>query len=129
MSLPNPSVVFGRFLLRSTSPRLSTTSGFSLSSINLFRLASLLALLVELDLFFLISALACFFKITKVAPYESVEEFCKDLFLALYFSLVLSMIFLLFCLLPSSVLFMLTTWPLGPPLLRSLLRWRPHEEL
>ena len=52
-----------------------------------FRLASLLALLVELGLSFLIGALAWFIKITKVVPFESVEVFRKDSFLALYFSL------------------------------------------
>ena len=39
------------------------------------------------------------------------------------------MIFRLFCLLPSAVLFMLMIWPFGPPLPRSLLRWRLHKEL
>ena len=33
------------------------------------------------------------------------------------------------CLLPSAALFMLTTWPFGPPPPRSTLRWRPHKEL
>ena len=28
-----------------------------------------------------------FIKLTKAAPFESVEVFCKDLFLALYFSI------------------------------------------
>ena len=53
--------------------------------------------------FFLIGALAWFIKITKVAPFESVEMFSKDPFLALYFSLSLSVIFLLFYL--SSAVF------------------------
>ena len=56
-------------------------------STNLFRLASILALLVELDLSFLIGALAWFIKITKVVTFKSVEGFRKDPFLALYFSL------------------------------------------
>ena len=55
--------------------------------------------------------------------------FRKDPFLALYFSLSSLMIFLLLCLLPSAVLFMLTIWPFGPPLPWSPLRWRPHKEL
>ena len=45
--------------------------------------------------------------------------FCKDLFLAMYFSLSSSMIFLLLCLLPSAALFSLTIWPFGPPPTRS----------
>ena len=41
--------------------------------------------------------LAWFIKITKVVSFESVEGFCKDLFLTLYFSLFSSMIFLPLC--------------------------------
>ena len=84
-------------------------------STNLFRLASLLALLVGLDLFFLTGALVWFFKIKKVVHFESVEVFRKDLFLALYFSLFSSMIFRPLCLLLSAALFTLTIWPFGPP--------------
>ena len=40
----------------------------------------------------------------------------KNIFLALYLFLFSWMIFLLFCLLPSAVLFTLTIWPFGPPL-------------
>ena len=54
------------------------------------RLAFLLTLLV--GLFFLASVLTWFIKITKVVPFESVEVFRKDSFLALYFSLSSSMI-------------------------------------
>ena len=86
-------------------------------------------MLVGLNLSFLIGALAWFIKITKAAPFESVEVFSKDPFLALYFSLYSLMIFLPLCLLPSAVLFTLTIWPFGPPLLRFPLRWRPHKEL
>ena len=68
-------------------------------------------------------------KITKAVSFESVEAFCKDPFLALYFSLSSLMIFRLLCLLPSAVLFTLTIWPFGPPPPRSPLRWRPHKEL
>ena len=69
------------------------------------------------------------FKITKVVPFEFVDVFCKDPFLALYFSHYLSMIFWLLCLLPSAALFTLTIWPFGPPSPRSLLRCMPHKEL
>ena len=54
-------------------------------SINSFRLASLFALLVGLNLFFLTGALVWSFKITKVVPFESVEVFRKDPFLVLSF--------------------------------------------
>ena len=50
--------------------------------------------------------------------------FCKNPFLALYFSLSSSMIFLLLCLLPSALLFTLTIWSFGPPPPRSLLQWK-----
>ena len=55
--------------------------------------------------------------------------FRKDPFLAQYFPLSSSMIFLLLRLLPSAALFMLTIWPFGPPPPRSPLRWKPHREL
>ena len=70
-----------------------------------------------------------FFKITKAVPFESNEVFRKDPFLALYFSLSSLMIFRLLCFLPSAVLITLTIWPFGPPLPRSPLQWRPHQEL
>ena len=54
--------------------------------------------------FLLIGVLARFFKITKVVPFESVEVFCKDSFLALYFSLSS----------PVSCS-TLTIWPFDPP--------------
>ena len=73
--------------------------------------------------------LAWFIKVTKVVPFESVEVFCKDAFLALYFSLSSLMIFRHLCLLPSAALFMLTIWPFGPPPPRSPLLWRLPEEL
>ena len=111
MGLTNPGRALGRSSLLSTSQKLSTPSGISLFSINSFRLASLLALLVGLNLSFLIGTLAWFIKITKVVPFESVEVFRKDPFLALYFSLFSSMFFLL----QSVALFMLTIWLFGPP--------------
>ena len=106
-----------------------TPSGIPSFSINSFRLASLLALLVGLNLSFLIGAIAWFIKITKAAPFESVEVFHKDPLLAMYFSLFSSMIFLPLCLLLSAALFTLTIWPFGPSQRRSPLRWRPHKEL
>ena len=92
-------------------------------------MASLLGLLDELNLFFLIGAFAWFFKITKVVCFESVEVFPKDPFLALYFSLFSLMISLLFRLFPRVALFTLTIWSFGPPFLQSLLWRRPHKEL
>ena len=86
-------------------------------------------LLVGLNLFFLIGALLWSIKITKVVPFESVEVFHKDPFLALYFSLSSLMIFRPLCFLPSAVLFTLTIWPFGPLPPWSPLRWRPHKEL
>ena len=56
-----------------------------------------------------------------VAPFESVVVFLNYPFLAWYITLSSSVIFLLLCLLSSPVLFMLTTWPFGPPPPRSLL--------
>ena len=119
MDLTNPSMALGRFLLRWTSRKHSILSGIPLLSTNLFWLASLLTLLVGLNLSFLIGTLAWFIKITKVLPSESVEVFRKDPFLALYFSLFSLMISLFLCVLPSAALFVLTTWPFVPPPLGS----------
>ena len=91
--------------------------------------AGLPPLLVELNLPFLIGALAWFIKITKAAHFESVEVFRKDPFLALHFSLSSLMIFRPLCLLLSAAFFTLTILPFGPPPPRSSLRWRPHKEL
>ena len=129
MGLTNPDRVLERPSLLLIFQKLLTLSGVLPFSITLFRLASLLALLVGLNLSFLIGALAWSIKITKVVAFESVEVFRKDPFLALYFSFSSSMIFLLLCLLPSAALFALTIWPFGLPLPRSPLRWRPHKEL
>ena len=96
---------------------------------NSFRLAYHLALLIGLNLSFLIGALLWFFKITKAAPFESVGVFRKDPFLSLYFSTYSLMIFRHLCPLPSAAFFTLTIWSFGPPLPRSPLRWRPHKEL
>ena len=126
MGLPNPGRALGRSSLHSISLKLLTLSGIPPFSTNLFRLASLLALLVGLNLSFLVGALVWFFQITKVVLFESVEVFRKDPFLALYFSLSSLMIFRPPCLIPSAVLFTLTIWPFGPP--RFPLRWRPHKK-
>ena len=90
MGLTNPGRVFGRSFLLLISLKLSTLSGILPFSTNLFRLAYFLALLVGLNLSFLISALVWFIKITKVVAFESVEVFCKNSFLALYFSLFIN---------------------------------------
>ena len=129
MGLTNPGRALRRFSLLSISLELLTLSSIPPFSTNSFRLASVLALLVGLNLSILIGALEWFCKATKAALFESVEVFRKDPFLALYFSLSSLMIFLLLCLLPSAALFTLTIWPFGPPPPRSPLRWRPHEEL
>ena len=117
-----PRPALRRFSLLSISRKLLTLSGIPPFSTNSFRLASLLALIVGLNLSFLTGALVWFFKITKAVPFESVEVFRKDQF----FSLFSLMIFRPLCLLPSAVLFTLTIWPFGP---RSPLLWRPHTEL
>ena len=91
MGLTNPGRALRRFCLLSISPKLLTLSGISPISINLFRLAPFLALLVGLNLSFLIGALAWSFKITKVVPFESVEVFRKDSFLGpVHFSLFIN---------------------------------------
>ena len=119
MGLTNSGRAFGRFSLISSFLKLLTLSGIPLFSTNLFLLASLLALLVGLNLFFLIGALVWSFKITKVVPFESVEVFRKDPFLALCFSPYSLMIFQHLCLLQSAALFTVTIGhlvllPLGP---------------
>ena len=78
MGSTNPGRTFGRFSLPSTSLKLLTLFGTLPFSTNLFRLASLLALLAGLHLSFLIGALLWSFKITKVVPFEFVEMFRKD---------------------------------------------------
>ena len=129
MDLKNPDQALGRSCLLLISLKLLTRSGIPPFSINSFRLASLLALLVGLNLSFLIGPLARFIKITKVVPFESVEVFHKDPFLAPYFSLSSSMIFRLLCLLSSAAFFTLTFWAFCPLPPWCLQRWRPHKEL
>ena len=77
MDLTNPDLDFGQSFPLLISQKLLTLSGIPPFTINSFRLASLLALLVGLNLSFLIGALAWFIKITKTAPFESVEVFRK----------------------------------------------------
>ena len=129
MGLTHPGGTLGRSCSLLISPKLLTLSGIPPFTTNSFQLSSLIALLVGLNLSFLISALAWFINITKAVPFESVEVFRKDPFLALYFSLYSSMIFRPLCLLPSAALFTLTIWPFGPSHSQSSLRWRPHKEL
>ena len=129
MGLTNSGRALGRSCLLSISRKLLTLSGIPPFCTNLFRLASLLALLVGLNFSFLSGALVWSIKITKVVAFESVEVFRKDPFLAQYYSLCSLMIFRPLCLLPSAALFVLTIWPFGPPPPRSPLRWRPHKKL
>ena len=126
MGLTNPGRALGRSCLLLISRKLLTLSGTPPFSTNSFLMACLLALLVGLNLSFLISALVWFIKSTKVAPFE---VYHKDPFLALYFSLSSSKIFRLLCLLPSASLFTLTICPFGPLPPQSPLRWRPHKKL
>ena len=116
MRLTNIGRALGRFSPISISLKLLTLSGTPPFSTNLFRLASLLALFVELNLSFLTGAYVWFFKITTVVPFESVEMFRKDPFLALYFSLFSLMIFRSLCLLPSAALYAddLAIWSSSP---------------
>ena len=93
MVLTNPGRALGQFYLLLISRKLLSLSGVPPFSINLFWMTFLLALLVGLNLFFLISALAWFIKITKVGLFESVKVFRKDQFLVLFFYLSSSMIF------------------------------------
>ena len=129
MGLTNPGRALGRSCLLSISRKLLTLSGIPLFSTNSFRLVSLLALLVGLNLSFMIGALAWFIKITQVVAFESVEVFRNNPLLALYFSLSSLMIIRPLCLHPSAAFFLLAIWPFGPPPPRSPLRWRPHKEL
>ena len=129
IDLTKPGRAFERSFLLSISRELLTLSGTQPFSVNSFRLAFLPVLLIRINPSFLIGVLAWFIKITKVAPFESVEVFCKNPFLALYFSLFTSMICLLFCLLPSAALFTLMIWLFGSSPPRFLLRWKPHKEL
>ena len=130
MSLTNPGQALGQSFLLSISRKLLTLSGIPLFSTNFCQLASLLTLLVGLILSVLVNnVLVWFIKITKIAPFKTIEVFCKDPLLALYFSLFLSMIILLLCLFTSAICVTLTIWPFGSPHPWSQLQWRPHKEL
>ena len=129
MGLANPGRALERSCLLLISLKLLTLSGTPPFSTNLFRLASLLALLVGLNLSFLTGVLAWFIKITKVVPFEVVKVFRKDPFLALYFSLFSLMIFRPLCLFLSAAVFTLMIWPFGHPALQFSLWRRPHKEL
>ena len=80
MGLTNPDRVFRRSCLLSISLKLLTLSGIRPFSTNSFRLSCLLALLVGLNLFFLIGTLAwvyqihksCFFRVRRGVPQGSV---------------------------------------------------------
>ena len=116
MGLTNPGWALERFSQLLISVKLSTLSGIPPFFTNSFRLASLLALLVGLNISFLTGVLVWFFKITKVVPFKSVEVFHKDLFLALYFSLYSIMIYRPLCLLPLAALYAddLAIWSSSP---------------
>ena len=129
VGLAGPGRALGQSCLLSISLELLALSGAPPFSTGLFRLASLLALLVGLSLSFLTGALVWFFEVTGAVPFGSVGVFRGDPFLALCFSPSSSVIFRLLCLLPSAALFALAVWPFGPPPPRSPLRWRPHKEL
>ena len=120
MGLTNPGQALERSSLLLISQKLLTMSGIPPFSTNSFRLASLLALLIGLNLSFQISTLVGLNKITKVIPSKM---FHQVQFLTLYFSLISSMIFLLLCLFPSAALFMtichLVLLPLGPTIVEA----------
>ena len=84
MGVTNQGRALGQFSLLSTFPELSTLSGTPHFSTNVIWMASLLALLVGLNFPFLIGVLEWFYKIKKAPPFEYVEMFCKNPFLALY---------------------------------------------
>ena len=117
MDLTNPSLAWRQFLLLLIFSKLSTLAGLPYCFAR------------WTQFFSLPGVLAWFFKATKFVPFGSVEVFRKDPFLALYFSLFLPIIFLLFCLFPSAALFMQMTsfFVSSPP--RYLLPHRPLKEL
>ena len=127
MGVTNPGRALGRFLLLSTSPKLSTLSGIPPLSTKLFRLASFLALFVGLNLFFLTGALAWFLQNYKSRSVRVRRGVYQGSVLGHVLFFLSLMICLLLCLLPSApsasvsfrqpsaVLVMLTMWPFGPP--------------
>ena len=117
MGLTSPGRAFGQSFLLLISRKLLTLSGLP-------------PCFARWTQSFFSDRRACVvYQITKAAPFESVEVFRKNPFLALYFSLCSSMIFRLLCFLPLAALFTLTIWPFGPPPPQSPLRRRPHKKL
>ena len=112
MGFTNPTPALRQSLLPSNFPRLSTLSCLPLSFTRSFRLAFLLAMFGGIHLSFVIGAFAYFFKITKVALFESVELFRMDPLLPVFF-LFSSMISLYLYLLPPAALFMHKFLPSG----------------
>ena len=121
MGLTNPGWALGRSCLLSISLKLLILSGIPSFSTNLFRLASLLALLVGLNLSFLIGALVGFSKSPK--SFLSSLLRCSARIRSWPYSFLL-MIF--HSSLPSSISCSLYADDLA---IWSPLRWRPHKEL
>ena len=76
--LINPGQALRRFYYDRLLARLLTLYGTLRFFMNSFLLASLLSLLVGLNLSFLIGGFAWFFKIKKTSPFESVEMYRKE---------------------------------------------------
>ena len=89
---------------------------FTLCDVILFSTSSLLlaSLLDGFNLCFLTGALAWFFKITKVAPFEFFEMPWKNPFLPLIYSLLSSTVSLRLHHLLLALLISLMTWPSNP---------------
>ena len=114
---------------RPGSPMLLTLSGIPPFSIDSFRLVSLLALLVGLNLSFSDRCACVFYQNHKSRSFSSPSRCSARIHSWPRFILFSSMIFRPLCLLPSAALCTLTIWPFGPPPPRSPLRWRPHKKL
>ena len=115
MGLTNPGRALGRFCLLLISPKLLILSGIPPFIIYSFRLASLLALLVGLNLFFLTGVLCVLSKSQKSILKRPSR--CSARIRSLHCTfLSSSMIFRPLYLLMSAALFTLTTWLFGPPL-------------
>ena len=124
MGFTNPGQTLGRSSLLWISRRLLTLSGIPPFSINSSRLASILALLVGLNLSFLTGALVCFFKITKSRSFRVRRGVPQGSVLGpVFFSFFINN---LSAYLPSSVSCSLYADDLA---IWTLQRWRPHKEL